>query len=316
MKTLLTNNPDQAARFIKKAEVVAFPTETVYGLGANAYDENAVKKIFRLKGRPQDNPLIVHISNKSQIKILAESVSETAKKLIDEYFPGPLTVILKKNEVIPDAVTAGLDSIAVRMPSSVPAHEFIKSCGVPIAAPSANISGSPSSTTFRHVLEDFKGKVPCILIGPQSRFGLESTVIDCTGDIPAVLRPGVITVEKLRKIDKRIKVVKSMGKAKSPGTKYRHYSPKAKVIIIKKVPKNKLNKLSGYIGTGSLLPIHRHKLGMYRRCKSKLDYAKSLFAFFRECDSKGIKTIYAEKLDEKGIGLAVMNRLKKAAGKN
>lgn len=313
MKTLLTNNPKQAAGFIKKAEVVAFPTETVYGLGANAFDENAVKKIFLLKGRPQDNPLIVHISGKNQIKILAESVSVTAKKLIDKYFPGPLTVILKKNEVIPDIVTAGLDSIAIRMPSSVPAHEFIKASGVPIAAPSANISGSPSPTTFRHVLEDFNGKVPCILIGPQSRFGLESTVIDCTGNIPAVLRPGIITVEELRKIDKRIKPAKSKGKAKSPGTKYRHYSPKAKVVIVKQVPKNKLNKISAYIGVGSLLPMHRKKLGMYRRCRSKLDYAKSLFLFFRECDAKGIKTIYAERLEEKGIGLAVMNRLKKAA---
>jgi L-threonylcarbamoyladenylate synthase len=312
MKTLLTNNPVQAAKFIKKAEVVAFPTETVYGLGANALDEYAVKKIFRLKGRPQDNPLIVHISSKSQIKILAEYVSETAKKLIDKYFPGPLTIILKKNEVIPDVVTAGLDSIAIRMPSSMPAHEFIKACGVPIAAPSANISGSPSSTTFRHVMEDFNGKVPCILIGPQSRFGLESTVIDCTRDIPAVLRPGIITVEELRKIDKGIKSVKNSGKAKSPGTKYRHYSPKAKVVIVKQIPKNKLNKLSAYIGVQSLLPVNRNKLGLYKHCRSKLNYAKSLFSFFRECDAKGIKTIYAERLDEKGIGLAVMNRLKKA----
>jgi L-threonylcarbamoyladenylate synthase len=312
MKTLLTNNPVQAAKFIKKAEVVAFPTETVYGLGANALDEYAVKKIFRLKGRPQDNPLIVHISSKSQIKILAEYVSETAKKLIDKYFPGPLTIILKKNEVIPDVVTAGLDSIAIRMPSSMPAHEFIKACGVPIAAPSANISGSPSSTTFRHVMEDFNGKVPCILIGPQSRFGLESTVIDCTRDIPAVLRPGIITVEELRKIDKGIKSVKNSGKAKSPGTKYRHYSPKAKVVIVKQIPKNKLNKLSAYIGVQSLLPVNRNKLGLYKHCRSKLNYAKSLFSFFRECDAKGIKTIYAERLEEKGIGLAVMNRLKKA----
>lgn len=315
MKTLLTNNPKQAARFIKKAEVVAFPTETVYGLGANAYDENAVKKIFRLKGRPYDNPLIVHISSKSQIKILAESLTETAKKLIDKYFPGPLTVILKKNEVIPDMVTAGLDSIAIRMPSSKTAKDFIKASDVPIAAPSANISGSPSPTTFRHVLEDFNGKVPCILIGPQSRFGLESTVIDCTRDIPAVLRPGIITIEKLRKIDKRIKSVKVKGKVKSPGTQYRHYSPKAKVIIVKQVPKNKLNNLAAFIGIRSLLPVYRNKLGMFKHCKSKLDYAKSLFSFFRECDLRGIKLIYAERVDEKGIGLAVMNRLKKAAGK-
>ena len=313
MKTLLTNNPKQAAKFIKKAEVVAFPTETVYGLGANAFDESAVKKIFRLKGRPRDNPLIVHVSGKSQIKIIAESVGEIAKELIDKYFPGPLTVILKKNEIIPDVVTAGLDSIAIRMPLSKPARDFIKACGVPIAAPSANISGSPSPTTFRHVLEDFNGKVPCILIGPHSRYGLESTVIDCTGDIPVVLRPGIITIEELRKTDKRIKLVKRKGRARSPGTKYRHYSPKAKVIVVKSVPKNKLNMSSAYIGVKSLLPVYRRKLGMYRRCKSKLDYAKSLFSFFRECDAGGIKTIYAERVEERGVGLAVMNRLRKAA---
>lgn len=313
MKTFLTNNPKEAAKFIMKSDVVAFPTETVYGLGANAFDESAVKKIFRLKGRPKDNPLIVHISNKNQLNDLAAEISETAKELIKKYFPGPLTVILKKNEVIPDIVTAGLDSIAIRMPSSKVANGFIKACGVPIAAPSANVSGLPSPTRFAHVLEDFKGKVSCILIGPKSKYGLESTVIDCTKDVPQVLRPGIITVEELQQIDSRISSAKPIGKAKSPGTKYRHYSPKAKVVIAKTVPQIKLNKLSAYIGIQKLSGTARATIGMYKHCSSKLEYAKSLFSFFRECDAKGIKTIYAEKIEESGIGIAIMNRLKKAA---
>jgi len=316
MKTILTNNPKQAAKYILKSDVVAFPTETVFGLGANAFDEKAVKKIFKLKKRPQDNPLIVHIANKKQVNLIAASVNETAKKLINKYFPGPLTVILKKNEVVPDAVTAGLDTVAVRMPSSRIARDFIKVCKVPIAAPSANLSGTPSPTGFGHVLEDFNGKVSCILIGPESKYGLESTVIDCSGDIPHVLRPGIITLEELQKIDSRIRLEKKRGKAKSPGTKYRHYSPKARVIIVNKPAQNKLNKSSAYIGINSLLPLSRNKLGMYRHCKSKPEYAKSLFSFFRECDSIGIKIIFAQKVENREIGLAIMNRLKKASFSN
>ncbi len=314
MKTIITNDPGSAAKFVLNSNVAAFPTETVYGLGANAFDENAVRRIFRLKKRPLDNPLIVHIAYKKQVRLIASDVSGTAKKLISEYFPGPLTIILRKNEIVPDIVSAGLDTVAVRMPASRIARNFIKECGVPVAAPSANLSGSPSPTGFSHVLEDFNGKIPCILIGPNSKYGLESTVVDCSGRVPEVLRPGVITIEELKKIDRRIEMVKRHGKAKSPGMKHRHYSPKAKVLIVKKPALKSLNKFYAYIGIGSLLPLYRNRLGMYRHCRSKLDYAKSLFSFFRECDSKGIKTILAEKVDEKGIGLAIMNRLKKASG--
>ncbi len=313
MKTFLTNNPKQAAKYIIKSDVVAFPTETVYGLGANAFDESAVKKIYRLKRRPKDNPLIVHISNKKQLNLLASGISKAAGALIKKYFPGPLTVILKKNDIVPDIVSAGLDTVAVRMPSSKIASEFINLCGVPIAAPSANLSGTPSPTDFTHVLDDFGGKVSCILIGPKAKYGLESTVIDCSGNIPQVLRPGIITIEELQKIDKRIKLKKGSSKIKSPGTKYRHYSPKAKVIIVKYPPKGNINKSYAYIGIQTLPPVYRNKLGKYLHCKTKIEYAKLLFSFFRECDVNGIKIIYAEKVDKKGIGLAVMNRLKKAA---
>ena len=309
MKTLVTNSIPKASSFIKKGELSAFPTETVYGLGANAYDENAVKKIFKAKGRPADNPLIVHISSKKDIALLATEIPVVAKKIIKKFFPGPITIILKKNEIISDLVTSGLDTIAIRMPSSKIALRFIKVCGVPIAAPSANLSGSPSPTSFIHVLVDFKGKIPCVLIGPKAKYGLESTVVDCTGKVPAVLRPGVITLEQLKKIDKRIKFLKKSTLIKSPGQKYKHYSPRAKVRLISDFgfPISDF-KNTAYIG----MKKSRINFSIYKICKDLNDYAKSLFSFFRECDAKKIKTIYCEKVPEKGIGLAIMNRLKKA----
>ncbi len=235
---------------------------------------------------------------------------EIAKRLISRFFPGPLTIILKKNEIIPDTVTAGLDTIAIRMPSSELARKFIKESGVPIAAPSANLSGSPSPTTYRHVIEDFKGKIPCILIGPDAKYGLESTVVDCTSGIPTVLRPGVVTLEQLKKVDRRIKLKKG-GKLKSPGQRYRHYAPKARVILSspKSFP-HMQETTPAYIGISA--PQHKEAFSLVRRCSNAEDYAKRLFSFFRECDRKRIKIIYAEKVPQKGIGLAIMNRLNKA----
>lgn len=309
MRTIVTDSVKTAARFIKRGEVCAFPTETVYGLGANAYDEKAVKKIFKDKGRPADNPLIVHIANKNDIKLLAREITPIAKKIITKFFPGAVSVILRKNEVIPNVVTGGLDTIAIRMPSSKTARAFIKACGVPVAAPSANVSGSPSPTDFIHVLHDFRGKIPCVLMGEKAKHGLESTVIDCTSEIPVILRPGVVTIEQLRKIEKRIKLAVKRGKVKSPGTKYRHYSPLANVKLQMPNVKLKNPQLAAYIG----LKKPTKGLGLVKVCKSEADYARSLFAFFRLCDSVGLKTIYCQPLPEKGIGLAIMNRLKKAS---
>ncbi len=317
MKTIVTDSIKIAAGFIKKGENAALPTETVYGLGANAYDEKAVKKIFKAKGRPSDNPLIVHVASKKDIQLLAREIPETTKKIIKAFFPGPLTIILKKNEIIPGVVTSGLDTIAIRMPSSKIARDFIKACGVPIAAPSANLSGSPSPTSFMHVVQDFKGKIPCILIGPNTKYGIESTVIDCTTNIPVILRPGVVTLEQLRKIDKRIKYLSKSRKIKSPGLKYRHYSPKAKVVFVKRQTSNVKSKKAkvkkqkeAYIG---LQKKNQNDFELIKICKDLNNYAKNLFGFFRECDEKGIKTIYCQKVSEKGVGLAIMNRLKKAA---
>lgn len=310
MKTTVTNNPKIAAAFIKAGEIAAFPTETVYGLGADAYNEKAVKKIFKAKGRPVDNPLIVHIANKKDINVLAQEITPSAKKIISKFFPGPVTVILKKNEIIPPATTAGLDTIAIRMPAGRLAQQLIKAAGVPVAAPSANLSGSPSPTNFLHVLRDFNNKIPCLLIGPPAKYGLESTVIDCTGKNPVILRPGSVTLEQIKKLDKNAVIQKKGGKIKSPGQKYKHYSPKADVRIINvKREMSNVKRNEAFIGLDRNLGKGFEKVLI---CRSMNDYARKLFSFFRECDDEGIKTIWCQKVAEKGIGAAIMNRLNKA----
>lgn len=323
MKTIITNSIKIAAGFIKKGEVAAFPTETVYGIGANAYDEKAVKKIFKAKVRPTDNPLIVHVARKKDISILVSEITPSAKRIIKAFFPGPVTVILKKNEIVPDIVTASLDTIAIRMPASKIALELIKLSGVPIAAPSANLSGSPSPTNFIHVLRDMRNKIPCVLVGPSSRYGLESTVIDCTGIYPVILRPGSITLEQLKKIDRNARYQKRSGMIKSPGQKYRHYSPKANVKFqssnvkretsnVKRQTSNVKRQKIAYIG---LNKKYSKSFEFVKICRTLEEYAKNLFSFFRECDLKGVKTIYCDRLSEKGIGLAIMNRINKAISK-
>lgn len=310
MKTTVTNNPKIAAAFIKAGEIAAFPTETVYGLGADAYNEKAVKKIFKAKGRPVDNPLIVHIANKKDINVLAQEITPSAKKIISKFFPGPVTVILKKNEIIPPATTAGLDTIAIRMPAGRLAQQLIKAAGVPVAAPSANLSGSPSPTNFLHVLRDFNNKIPCLLIGPPAKYGLESTVIDCTGKNPVILRPGSVTLEQIKKLDKNAVIQKKGGKIKSPGQKYKHYSPKADVRIINvKREMSNVKRNEAFIGLDRNLGKGFEKVLI---CRFMNDYARKLFSFFRECDDEGIKTIWCQKVSEKGIGAAIMNRLNKA----
>ncbi|HWA05932.1 MAG TPA: L-threonylcarbamoyladenylate synthase, partial [Ignavibacteria bacterium] len=278
MQTTITNSVKIAADFIKKGEVAAFPTETVYGIGANAYDEKAVRKIFKAKGRPADNPLIVHVARKKDIAVLASVITPSAKKIIKEFFPGPVTVILKKNEIVLDVVTAGLVTIAIRMPASKIARELIKLSGVPIAAPSANLSGSPSPTNFIHVLRDMRNKIPCVLVGPSAKYGLESTVIDCTGKFPVILRPGSITLEQIKKLDKNAVYQRRNRKVKSPGLKYKHYSPKAKVKLITNyelgITKKKTN--AGFIGLNKKFAKGFEHVKV---CQSIEEYAKNLFSF-------------------------------------
>lgn len=316
MKTIVTSSIKAASSSIRSGELVGFPTETVYGLGANVFDEDAVKKIFTVKRRPSDNPLIVHVSSYEQIEQLTERITPNAKKIINNFFPGPITIVLRKNEVISNFVTTGLNTIAIRMPNLEITNKFIDACGVPIAAPSANISGSPSPTSWQHVYNDLNGKIPCILKGPKCKVGIESTVVDCTSSVPTILRPGSVSVDDLRTIFPRVRIAPYSynGKVKSPGMKYKHYSPKAIVTLVEstdeltKIILTSSQKNFAFIGFEKISSARKSKI-----VKSSNDYAHKLFAFFRSCDELGIERIFCQKVAEDGIGLALMNRLLKAS---
>ncbi len=311
MRTLVTTSFISAARFISHNSIVAFPTETVYGLGANAFEPEAVKKIFTAKGRPADNPLIVHVGSLDQVSSVISSMPRYAEKFMEEFFPGPLTLVLPKNKKISTLVTAGLKTVGVRIPKHSIAQKFLKECGVPVAAPSANRSGTPSPTTWQAVKSDLKGRIPCILKGDPSRVGIESTVVDCTGNSPVILRSGGVTLEQLRKIIPSTRLQKQQTNIpKSPGVKYRHYSPLAYVFIVSGVNETVPMKSSAYIGLKS---VGRNNFGMKKICRNEDEYAHSLFHFFRECDAQQIETIYCEQVSEDGIGLALMDRIRKAA---
>lgn len=324
-----------AAEVIKDGGIVAFPTETVYGLGADALNSEAVNKIFIAKGRPQDNPLIIHISDMDDVELYAKNIPDIAKKIMNRFWPGPLTILLEKKECIPDVTTAGLNTVGIRMPSNEVAREFIKKCGVAIAAPSANISGRPSPTDVERCIEDLNGRVDCILGGDNSEVGVESTIIDCSVYPLCILRPGGVTLEELREIDESIYVDpailnKSNGdfKPKAPGMKYRHYAPKAKVIIIKGNLEKTIEKINelmvNYIVEGKKVglmvtdeTIESYKCEYKKSMGTRSDLstvAHNLFETLRSFDDMNVDVILAESVEEKGIGTAVMNRLKKSAG--
>ncbi|MBO0859691.1 MAG: threonylcarbamoyl-AMP synthase [Chloracidobacterium sp.] len=316
MKTTITPSPSIAARFIERGEVVAFPTETVYGLGANIFNEEAVRKIFIAKERPADNPLIAHIFDLSQLDEITSGVTETAAKLIRAFFPGPLTLILPRNERVPAVATAGLNTIGVRMPKDPITRQFLRACGVPVVAPSANISGRPSPTTWQAVRADLNGRISCILKGDRTKIGLESTVVDSSGEAPVILRAGAVTLEELLKVIPQIIVSTISGEGdsdipKSPGMKHRHYAPKAKVVLASFpqyfVPTNS----SAYIGL--IAPPDVAVFDRVLICKGVEEYARELFNFFRDCDDRGIETIFCQTVDEKGLGLALMDRIRRAA---
>lgn len=313
MKTKITQSPSIAARFIQYGEIVAFPTETVYGLGANIFNEDAIEKIFLAKGRPADNPLIAHIADLAQLDQVAGGVSNTAAKLIGAFFPGPLTLILPKHERVPLKATAGLKTVGVRMPKDPTARQFLRACGMPVVAPSANLSGRPSPTTWQAVRTDLDGRISCILKGDQTKIGLESTVVDCTGASPAVLRAGGVTLEELLRVIPEIELSTQLrGRApKSPGMKYQHYAPRAKVILTPfpqyTVPSNS----SAYVGLEP--PPNTAAFKRILICKDVAEYAHELFHFFRECDKEGVETIFCQTVLEEGLGLAVMDRIRRAA---
>jgi L-threonylcarbamoyladenylate synthase len=310
MQTVLTTSPNGAAEFIKRGGVVAFPTETVYGLGADVFDEEAIKKIFIAKGRPSDNPLIAHVADVSQISLLASHIIDSARQLIEAFFPGPLTVVLPKKESVPLIATAGLQTVGVRMPRHPIANEFLRLCETPLVAPSANLSGKPSPTVWQAVYEDLNGKIDCILCGGQTEVGLESTVVDCTDDVPLVLRAGAVTLEQLQKVvaSTRLANVKDDDVVRSPGLKHKHYSPKARVVLIDSLDEIVLADNSAYIG----LDAPEFDFELQQVCSSVEEYAHDLFLFFRRCDEREIKIIFCQKVEEKGLGLALMDRLKRA----
>ncbi|MEZ4358213.1 MAG: L-threonylcarbamoyladenylate synthase [Eubacteriales bacterium] len=322
----------KAGKILKEGGVVAFPTETVYGLGADALNARAVKKIFEAKGRPADNPLIVHISKITDVDKIA-FVTDTAKKVMDTFWPGPITIVLEAKDIVSDAVTAGLKTVAVRMPENEYARELIKESGVLIAAPSANLSGRPSPTTALHVKEDLNGKIPLILDGGECSVGLESTVVDVSNDKCVILRPGGVTLEMLKAVlgDVRLndgvlskKEVK--GVPKSPGMKYKHYAPRAEVFIVEGKNEeeitSKVIKHASQDKEASKKPVilcTDKRANVYSGFillslgQSSEDIAKRLFYTLREADDIGADTIYFEAIPENGIGLAVMNRVLKSA---
>lgn len=326
---------NKAAEIIKNGGLVAFPTETVYGLGGNALDSEASKKIYAAKGRPSDNPLIVHISDISELDALVKNVSPKAKLLMDAFWPGPITFVFEKSDIVPYETTGGLDTVAVRYPENKVAKAFIKACGLPIAAPSANTSGKPSPTRASHVAFDMDGKIDMIIDGGSCEFGLESTIVDTTGDIPCLLRPGAVTLGMLRdivgevEVDKAVvSMLKTGEKPKAPGMKYTHYSPKADITIVKgdlsKVEQYILEKADEGAAAG-------HRVGIIATVQTENSYADhnvliigdrtkpetiaaNLFKMLRKCDFLGFDKVYVEYFDDDELGMAIMNRLKKAAG--
>ncbi|MFY4775254.1 L-threonylcarbamoyladenylate synthase [Metabacillus sp. RGM 3146] len=319
----------QAALLLKKNELVAFPTETVYGLGANAASDEAVEKIYKAKGRPSDNPLIVHVASKEQVMDVASSIPPLAEKLIDTFWPGPLTLVLPKKEGLSSLVTAGLETVGVRMPDHPLALALIKEAGLPIAAPSANLSGKPSPTLARHVAHDLDGRIAGIVDGGPTGVGVESTVLDCTGEVPVILRPGGITKEQIEEAAGAVQVDRALLKEgetpKSPGMKYTHYAPKAELIVVKGssgfiqelVDKAKNDgKKAGVLTT--IENQNTYRADAVLACGSRKHpetIAAKLYDVLRQFDEvENLQIIYSEHFSEEGVGLAIMNRLLKAAG--
>ena len=331
----------EAAEALRRGELVAFPTETVYGLGASAFDEEAILRIYLVKGRPQDNPLIVHLARLEDLSEVATNIPELAYRLYRKFSPGPLTLVLPRHPHIPARVSAGLDTVAVRFPEDAVARELIRLAGVPVVAPSANLSGKPSPTTAAHCLDDLDGKVPFIVDGGPCRIGLESTVLDLCSDEPHILRPGAITAEMLDTFLGRHQLEEEAAQPKlkkgeipkAPGMKYRHYAPRARVVILpveataraemmaafrEHWSSVETKKMGGFLDaaraeeTLKAFPEHFFtSLRLYD--KGAEGGSAGLFAAFRDFDKAGVECILVDAQEEKGAGAAYMNRLKKAA---
>ncbi|MCR5546885.1 MAG: threonylcarbamoyl-AMP synthase [Lachnospiraceae bacterium] len=323
-----------AGEILRNGGLVAFPTETVYGLGGDAKNKQASKAIYAAKGRPSDNPLIVHIAEFSQLEEIVREVPDSARKLADAFWPGPMTLILPKNDVIPMETTGGLDTVAIRLPSHPVARELILESGCLIAAPSANTSGRPSPTKARHVAEDLSGKIDCIIDGGDVEIGLESTIIDLTEDIPVILRPGYISLEDVEKVvgaakmDPGILSEDAKVRPKAPGMRYRHYAPKGNLVVVegsKEAVIKQINSLGEKgVSAGKKVAIMAssetascYKYGEVFAIGSFEDedeIARNLYGMLRDFDTKGMELIYSEAFETPHMGRAIMNRLLKAAG--
>ncbi len=331
METLILKDTEQdikkAGEILKNGGLIAFPTETVYGLGANGLDEEAVSKVYKAKGRPSDNPMILHIAEISEIYDIAEELSEDGRKLVEAFWPGPLTVVVKRKPIVPDTTTGGLDTVGVRMPSDETARNLIKAAGVPIAAPSANLSGKPSPTMAEHVIKDINGRIDGIICGGKCQVGIESTVVSVVGDTPVILRPGKITKEDMSKvlgkevkIDPAIEITNAKEtknhdfKPMAPGMKYRHYAPEAEMLVIEgdedKV-KLEITKQK------ESLEKQGKKVGVIMFGSDNFEVAAhDLFADLRKMDDENVDYIIAGAVKSEGLGYAVMNRMLKSAGYN
>ena len=324
---------EKAGSILREGGLVAFPTETVYGIGADALNEMAVEEIFYAKGRPSDNPLIIHIGKKEDVFLYAKDIPEAAHRLMSAFWPGPLTLVLKKLSIIPDIITGGLDTVAIRMPANPIAKGIILASGCPIAAPSANRSGRPSPTEAGHVIEDLTGRVDMIIDGGSTLIGLESTVLDLTTDIPLILRPGGITYQMLQRVLGQVEMdkalhVDSKEAPKSPGMKYTHYAPKGHLMIVSGLEDKAISQINHMIKDKEAKGIKTAVIATHddidkNICNNRLligsrnnpeEIAANLFRVLRLMDEIGAEFIYSRDFIEEGIGTATMNRLMKAAG--
>lgn len=325
----------EAAEILRNGGLVAIPTETVYGLGANALDESASKKIYEAKGRPSDNPLIAHISCMDELSALVSEIPEVGRKLAEKYWPGPLTMVFPKKEIVPYGTTGGLETVAIRMPSDPVANRLIKLAGVPVAAPSANTSGRPSPTKAEHVVEDMNGKIEMIIDSGEVGIGVESTIVDVSGKVPMLLRPGAITMEMLRETLGEVEIdpailgpLSADVKPKAPGMKYRHYAPQAEMTLVE----GEMEHVVEFINQEAKLALEAGlKVGIICTEESRESYqcgmlkvigsreneesvAHNLFAVLREFDDQKVDCIFSESFSKDRLGQAIMNRLCKAAG--
>ena len=330
MKTVRLNDNLQginaAAEILKADGIVAIPTETVYGLAASAYSDTAISKVFAAKGRPQDNPLIVHISDMQMLSDVVSEFSSTAKALAEKFWPGPLTMVLPKGEKVAPSVSKGLSTVAVRMPSNKVALEVIKATGQPLAAPSANLSGSPSPTTADHVITDLDGRIDAVIMSGNCEVGLESTVVSLASNPPRLLRPGFVTAEELKEVLSDLVVDKAVleelqkgEKAASPGMMYKHYSPKTEVFLVEAEAEEFISFVNGKENCAAVcfaeeqgkITVPSLSLGPKENNKNQ---AQNLFSLLRECDTLGVQTVFVHAPKKDGVGLAVYNRLIRAAG--